>query len=166
MSSDRSSADDMFAADAEGVEQPAEGLRSRIASQAEDRIGRLADDLLENPMINSALQGAFSAREKVGQAQQSAMEALNLPTASDLDKLARRLRSISQRLEEVEDAVDRLDSKLEALTEANRAPASRLTEQLDRLESRIDQLSRDVAAIRTAAPSGGNVTGEPPAVVG
>lgn len=144
----------------------ASGLRARITSQAEDAIGRLADDLLENPMINSALQGAFSAREKVGQAQQSAMEALNLPTASDLDKLARRLRSISQRLEEVEDGVDKVGSKLEAMTEASRTPATKLTEQLDRLESRIDRLARDVAALRNATASGGGVTGEPPAVVG
>jgi DNA repair ATPase RecN len=161
-----SSSSDRFSDDAEGTDQRPGGLRSRIANQAEDTIGRLADDLLENPMINSALQGAFTAREKVGQAQQSAMEALNLPTASDLDKLARRLRSISQRLEEVEDGVDKLGAKLEALTEANRAPAARLTEQLDRLETRIDNLTRDVAALRAQAGSSGGVTGEPPAVVG
>jgi chromosome segregation ATPase len=142
------------------------GFRARIANQAEDTIGRLADDLLENPVINSALQGAFSAREKVGQAQQSAMEALNLPTASDLDKLARRLRSISHRLEEVEDGVDKLGTKLESLGEASRTPATRLGEQLDRLESRIEQLARDVTALRTEGASGGGVTGEPPAVVG
>jgi uncharacterized coiled-coil protein SlyX len=159
-----SSADDRLT-DAEGEDRPA-GLRARITNQAEDAIGRLADDLLENPMINSALQGAFSAREKVGQAQQSAMEALNLPTASDLDKLARRLRSISQRLEEVEDGVDKLGSKLEAMTEASRTPASRLTEQLDRLESRLDRLTSEVQAIRSGASSSGGVTGEPPAVVG
>jgi uncharacterized phage infection (PIP) family protein YhgE len=161
-----SSADDTFTTEGQGTDERPGGLRSRIANQAEDTIGRLADDLLENPMINSALQGAVTAREKVGQAQQSAMEALNLPTASDLDKLARRLRSISQRLEEVEDGVDMLGSKLEAMTEANRAPATRLTEQLDRLESRIDKLSNEIAALRAQAASGGGVTGEPPAVVG
>jgi uncharacterized protein Yka (UPF0111/DUF47 family) len=160
-----SSAEDSYSTNAGGEEQPS-GLRAKIANQAEDAIGRLADDLLENPMINSALQGAFTAREKVGQAQQSAMEALNLPTASDLDKLARRLRSISQRLEEVEDGVDKLGSKLESMTEASRTPATKLTEQLDRLESRIDTLSRDIASLRAAAASGGGVTGEPPAVVG
>src|SRR5919198_1914745 len=127
--------DDIFTAESEDAERRSGGLRSRIANQAEDAIGRLADDLLENPMINSALQGAFSAREKVGQAQQSAMEALNLPTASDLDKLARRLRSMSQRLEDIEDGVDRLGSQIEAMTEANRAPMARLNEQLDRLEA-------------------------------
>src|SRR5436190_24168569 len=133
-----SSANDDLGSD---TERQSPGLRARIANQAEDAIGRLADDPLENPMINSALQDAFTAREKVGQAQQSAMEALNLPTASDLDKLSRRLRSISQRLEEVEDGVDTLGTKLEAMSEASRTPATRLGEQLDRLESRIDQLA-------------------------
>jgi DNA repair ATPase RecN len=157
----------MYGDDAQTTEQPrSAGLRSRIANQAEDTIGRLADDLLENPMINSALQGAFTAREKMGQAQQSAMEALNLPTASDLDKLARRLRSISQRLEEVEDGVDKLGSKLEAQAEASRAPSARLTEQLDRIETKVDNLARDLAGLRAQAASGGGVPGEPPAVVG
>ena len=142
------------------------GLRERITNKAEDAIGRLADDLLDNPVINSALQSALSAGEKVGQAQQSAMEVLNLPTASDLEKLARRLRSISQRLEEVEDGVDKLGTKLEALSEASRTPASRLGEQLDRLESKVEQLARDVKALRAGAGSGGEVAGEPPAVVG
>jgi hypothetical protein len=61
--------------------------------------------------------------------------------------------------------VDKLGTKLEAMTEASRTPASRLTEQLDRLEARIDQLGRDLAAMRTESSSGG-LTGEPPAVVG
>jgi DNA repair ATPase RecN len=149
-----------------GTERQSSGLRARIANQAEDAIGRLADDLLENPVINSALQSALSAREKVGQAQQSAMEALNLPTASDLDKLARRLRSISQRLEEVEDGVDKLGTKLETLSEASRTPATRLGEQLDRLESKVEQLAGDIQALRAGGGSTGGVTGEPPAVVG
>ena len=41
-----------------------QGLRHRIAGQAEDAIGRLADDLIENPVINSALSRApVRARE-------------------------------------------------------------------------------------------------------
>jgi uncharacterized protein Yka (UPF0111/DUF47 family) len=161
-----SSADHSFSAEAENANERPSGLRERITNQAEDTIGRLADDLLENPVINSALERAFSAREKVGQAQQSAMEALNLPTAADLEKLARRVRSISQRLEDVEDGVDRLGTKLETMTEAGRAPATRLSEQLERIESRLDQLARDVAALRSDAGSSGGIAGEPPAVVG
>jgi DNA repair exonuclease SbcCD ATPase subunit len=161
-----SSADDTFSAEAENADERPSGLRARITNQAEDTIGRLADDLLENPVINSALDRAFSAREKMGQAQQSAMEALNLPTAADLEKLARRLRSISQRLEEVEDGVDRLGTKLETMTEASRAPATRVSEQLERVEARLDQLTRDLAAIRRETGSSGGLPGEPPAVVG
>ncbi len=36
------------------------------------------------------------------------MAALNLPSASDIERLERRLRSISQRLEDIEDQVDRV----------------------------------------------------------
>ena len=119
------------------------GLRERLSGQAEDAIGRFADDLLENPVINSALQRALGARDKVAQAQESAMEALNIPSASNLDKIARRLRSISQRLDEMEDGVEKLDRRL-----ASTSDAGKLTERLERIESRLDDLGRDVAALR------------------
>jgi len=140
-----------------------QGLRRRIAGQAEDAIGRLADDLLENPMINSAISRALGAREKVAQAQQSAMDALNLPSASELDKLGRRLRTISQRLEEVEDAVDKIGTRLEALSDESRA-GSKLSEQLGRMEVRLEQLGRDVGALRRDVVREG-IPGEPPAIV-
>jgi hypothetical protein len=140
------------------------GLRKRIAGGAEDAIGRLADDLIENPVINSALSRAFSAREKVAQAQQSAMDALNLPSASELEKLGRRLRTISQRLEEVEDAVDKIGVRMETLGDETRAPGAKISDQLDRIETRLEQLGRDVATLRRSAVSEG-VPGEPPAIV-
>jgi uncharacterized protein Yka (UPF0111/DUF47 family) len=134
----------MTASDA-GADEGPRGLRGRLSGQAEEAIGKLADDLLENPLINSALQTAFGAREKMAQAQETAMEALNLPSASNLDKVARRLRSISQRIEEVEDGVERLERRLEA--NAGKQPA-KLVERLDRIESRLDELGRDLAALR------------------
>jgi CRP-like cAMP-binding protein len=123
------------------------GIRERLTIQAEDAIGRLADDLLENEVINSALQRALGAREKVAQAQESAMEALNLPSASSVDKLARRLRSMSQRLEEIEESVERLDRKLESLTGEAGARAG-MGDRLERVDLRLDDLARDVAALR------------------
>lgn len=159
-----SSADDPLTGDAGSSQEERSGLRARIAGGAEDAIGKLADDLLENPVFNSALTSAFAAREKMAQAQQSAMGALNLPSASDLEKLARRLRSISQRLEEVEDGVETLGAKLDSMSDAADRPARDLGERLDRIESRIDQLARDVAALRREAPAGG-LAGEPPAIV-
>jgi hypothetical protein len=122
------------------------GLRERLSTQAEDAIGKLADDLLENPLINSALQSAFTAREKVAQAQETAMDALNLPSASNLDKLARKLRSISQRLDEIEDGVEKLDRRLDA-TKESQSPV-KLIERLERVDARLDELGRDVAALR------------------
>ena len=140
------------------------GIRKRIAGGAEDAIGRLADDLIENPMVNSALSRAFSVREKAAQAQQSAMDALNLPSASELEKLGRRLRTISQRLEEVEDAVDKIGVRMETLGEETRAPGAKVSDQLDRIEARLEQLGRDVATLRRSAVTEG-VPGEPPAIV-
>jgi DNA repair ATPase RecN len=140
------------------------GLRNRITGQAEDAIGRLADDLIENPVINSALSHAASARERVAQAQQSAMDALNLPSASELEKLGRRLRSISQRLEEVEDAVEKIGMRVEAIADDLRAPGTQLSDQLSRMDARLEQLGRDVGTLRRDVTREG-VAGEPPAIV-
>jgi chromosome segregation ATPase len=123
------------------------GLRDRLSSQAEDTNGRLADVLLETQVINSARPRAFGARELVSQAQESALEALNLPTASSIDKLARRLRSISQRLDDIEDAVERLDRRLETLEDQSRAPLG-MSDRLERVDLRLDDLARDVGALR------------------
>src|SRR4051795_2974038 len=90
-------------------ETPAgEGLRDRLATQGQDALGKLAQDLLENPLVHGALARAFEAREKAAQAQEVAMGALNLPSAADLERLTRRVRSLAQRLEGIEDGVDRL----------------------------------------------------------
>jgi tetrahydromethanopterin S-methyltransferase subunit G len=135
----------------EGYSEEAPGLRRRMASQAEDAIGRIADDLLENPMINSALSGAFTAREKLAQAQQQAMGALNIPSAADVEKIARRLRSVSQRLEELEDGVERVGERIADLKAAARSPAQELAARLDRIEERLDRISEEIAAVRRPA---------------
>jgi archaellum component FlaC len=123
------------------------GLRQRLSNQAEETVGRLADDLLENPVINSALSQAASARERMAQAQEAAMDALNLPSASNLEKLTRRLRSVSQRLEQIEEAVDRLDRRMESVSDAGKGAAD-LSERLDRLDTRLEELGRDLASLR------------------
>src|SRR6185295_17735420 len=50
-----------------------DGLRRRLARSGEDALGKLAQDLLENPLVNGALSRAFEAREKAAQAQEVAM---------------------------------------------------------------------------------------------
>jgi chromosome segregation ATPase len=81
-----------------------DGLRAR----SEQAIGELAQALIENPTLHNAISAAFGAREKAIEAQQAAMSALNLSSATDLERLERRLRSLSQRLEDVEEQIDDL----------------------------------------------------------
>ena len=80
------------------------GLRAR----SEQAIGEFAQVLLDSNVLENAVAAAFGAREKALEAQQAAMSALNLPSAGDVERLERRVRSLSQRLEEVEDQVDRM----------------------------------------------------------
>lgn len=89
----------------------AEGLRAR----SEQAIGEFAQALLDSQVLENAVAAAFGAREKALEAQQAAMSALNLPSAGDVERLERRLRSLSQRLEEVEDQIDRASRDLSSL---------------------------------------------------
>ena len=56
-------------------------------------------------LIAAAVVTVVSSAAPVN-AQQAAMGALNLPSASEVDRLERRLRSLSQRLEAVEEQMD------------------------------------------------------------
>jgi hypothetical protein len=85
-----------------------DGLRAR----SEQAIGELAQALLDSNVLENAVHAAFGAREKALEAQQAAMSALNLPSATDVERLERRLRSFSQRLEELEEQIDELSRNL------------------------------------------------------
>ena len=88
-----------------------DGLRAR----SEQAIGELAQALIDNPTLHNAISAAFGAREKAIEAQQAAMSALNLSSATDVERLERRLRSLSQRLEDAEEQIDDLNRELGAL---------------------------------------------------
>jgi predicted nucleic acid-binding Zn-ribbon protein len=114
-----------------------QSLKGRVTRQGEEAIGKLAQELLENPMVSSALSAAFETRERAMRAQEVAMGALNLPSASDLERLTRRVRSVSQRLEGIEDGLDRLDGRLErsSSTKALEERLASIEATLERLES-------------------------------
>jgi len=124
-----------------------EGLRDRLTRQGEDAIGKLAQDLLENPLVNGAIARAFDAREKAVQAQEVALGALNIPSAADLERLTRRLRSVSQRLEGIEDAVDRLDERLGGL-----GAIMGIDAKLSGIEESLDALGRQVRELHADRP--------------
>jgi TolA-binding protein len=115
----------------------AKGLRERLTTGTEDRLGRALSDLLDNPILTGAIGRAFDARERAVQAQELAMGALNLPSAADIERLTRRLRSLSQRLEGIEDGVDRLSRSL---------TAPKVEARLEKIEGQLGELSRKVDA--------------------
>ncbi len=122
--------------------------RERLTKQGEEALGKLAQDLLENPLVNGAITRVFEAREKAVQAQEAAMGALNLPSAADLERLTRRVRSVSQRLEGIEDGVDKLDDRLAKLSKT-----SDIDTRLSHIESQLDKVVKELTAIHKALPS-------------
>ena len=125
-----------------------QSVRDRLAGQAEEALGKLAQDLLENPLVNSALTRALESREKAAQIQEAAMGALNLPSASDIERLTRRVRSVSQRLEGIEDQLDT------QLADIGRSDAGATAEiQLGEVEARIGHLASEVAGLAAALGS-------------
>ncbi len=115
----------------------AKSLRERLGVNTEERLGRALSDLLENPLLTGAIGRAFDAREKASQAQEVALGALNIPSAADIERLTRRLRSVSHRLEGIEDGVDRLDREL--IPSGVEARLARIEEQLRALIVKLDQ---------------------------
>ena len=129
---------------------PVRSLRDRLGGNAEERLGRALSELLESPLFTGAIGRAFDAREKAAQAQEVALGALNLPSAADIERLTRRIRSLSQRLEAIEDGVERLDTS--RLVE-RRGPVE-LEARLDRVEQQLDGLlgKLDVLLTRIQRP--------------
>jgi hypothetical protein len=126
-----------------------DGLRARLSNRGEDALGRLAQELLESPIVNGALTRAFDAREKAAAAQEVAMGALNLPSAADLEKLTRRVRSVSQRMEGVEDALDRVEQRIEGL-----GGSEALERRLDAIDGQLEALAAQLSALAEAIAPG------------
>jgi chromosome segregation ATPase len=125
-----------------------EDFLDRMSTRAEEALGKVAEELISNSVVNGAITRAFEAREKAVQAQVTAMGALNLPSAADIERVTRRLRSLSQRLEGIEDAIDRLEERVEG------ASRSSERDRLASLEERLDEIGRDLAVVRLAVAPG------------
>jgi division protein CdvB (Snf7/Vps24/ESCRT-III family) len=138
------------------------GLRDRLSRQGEEALGKLAEELVGNPIVAGAVSRAFEAREKAVQAQEATMGALGIPSAADVERLTRRLRSVSQRLEGIEDAVDRLDDRLASIDDQLRSATAGASSDTgaadDAVAGRLDEIARDLAALREAVAPGA----EPP----
>jgi hypothetical protein len=133
----------------------AKSLRDRLGGNTEERLGKALSELLESPLLTGAIGRAFDAREKASQAQEVAMGALNLPSAADIERLTRRLRAVSHRLDGIEDGVDRLDRAL--VPSGVEARLATIEAQLTSLSDKLEQaIARPAAGERSSAsaPSG------------
>jgi hypothetical protein len=90
--------------------------------RGENPLGDLAQILVENPWMHQALHLAFGVRERASEAGTAVIRNLNLPTGQDVDRITRRLRGLSERLEELEDEVDRLSRAVGELRREREAP--------------------------------------------
>jgi chromosome segregation ATPase len=142
-----------------------EGIRDRLSRQGEEALGRLAEELAGNPLVTGAISRAFEAREKAVQAQEAAMGAFGIPSAADIERLTRRLRSVSQRLEGIEDSVDGVDQRLAEikggidrlegrLEEISARTADAESGDLGGVADRLDEIARDLAALRASVAPG------------
>jgi CRP-like cAMP-binding protein len=123
-----------------------ESFVEKLSRQGEEALGKVAEELIANPVVNGAISRAFEAREKAVQAQEAALGALNLPSAADIERVTRRLRSLSQRLEGIEDAIDRLEERVAAVGAG--------PDRMVAIETRLEEIARDLASLRDAvAPS-------------
>ncbi len=123
-------------------------LRERLTTGTEDKLGRALAELFDNPLVTGTIGRAFDARERAAQAQELALSALNIPTAADIERLTRRLRSVSQRLEGIEDGVHRINRALSEGSAERRLAV--MEEQLKVLSSKLSAPGRSSAE---AAPT-------------
>ncbi len=125
-----------------------EKLVERLSRQSEAALGRLAEELVANPVVSGAIAKALDARERAVAAQEAAMGVLGIPSSADVERVTRRLRAVSQRLEGIEDALDRVEAGL----------GSSGGEASGAVERRLAEIGADIAALRKGlAPEG-----EPP----
>ncbi|HEX2128265.1 MAG TPA: hypothetical protein VHF58_03505 [Solirubrobacterales bacterium] len=86
-----------------------------MRARGEEAVADLAQALIDNPLFSSALKSALGAGERAAQAQRSALGALNFASVSDMERVEQRLRSLSGRIEELEDRLDEVTDELAAM---------------------------------------------------
>lgn len=133
------------------MDSGSDSLKDRVARHGEETIGKLAQDLLQHPVVHGTISAVFGARERASRVQEVAMGSLNLPSANDLARLTRRLRSVSQRLEGLEDGLDRVVERLDQL---HASPD--LGARLESIEQLLQRLQRSLGV---TAPGPGADTG-------
>ncbi|HET8976408.1 MAG TPA: hypothetical protein VFN15_07230 [Solirubrobacterales bacterium] len=96
--------------------------RDRSSHRPEGGLAELIQMLLENPWTHQALKMALEARERASSAGKEAMRGVGVPSATDVERIERRLRGVSERLEAVEDQLDALLREVAELRKGSTPP--------------------------------------------
>ncbi|AHH19952.1 hypothetical protein NONO_c51680 [Nocardia nova SH22a] len=80
--------------------------------------------VLGSPVTTELIHRTTDARESVLRAQEVLLATLNLPTATEFSLLHGRVRSVSERLDTIEDQLDELVGQMRALSTTPRGPTS------------------------------------------
>ncbi len=92
-----------------------EGIRDRVQSRGEKAAADIAQALIGSPAFGQAVSAAVAAKDKANEAQKAAMGALNVSSQDSAERLERRIRVLSDRLEESEDRLDRALDEIRVL---------------------------------------------------
>jgi hypothetical protein len=86
----------------------------RLVESGEERIGRLAQQILSNDKFVGAVQNIVSrslaAKGTLDRSLRTALAAINLPSSADLEGLSRKVDDLERLLSSVEGKVDSLIS--------------------------------------------------------
>ncbi len=96
----------------------------------------LLNDVLAHPVTRGAIERTTDARDTALATQEAVLGLLNLPTAAEVERVFQRLRSISQRLELLEDAIDSVGGSISSFA----SNADQLAVLNKRLEEVLEQL--------------------------
>ena len=88
------------------------GIRDRVQDRGTKAASEIAQAVIGSPAFGQAVSAAVAARELAGDAQRAALGALNVSSQDQAERLERRIRVLSERLEEAE---DRLDAALKTI---------------------------------------------------
>ncbi len=87
-------------------------ILKRLYGLGEERLGRLAEELLSNPRVadafSAALQKAFETKGRVDRNIQTVLALLNVPSRADLNRLVTKLEALQGALVNLNLKVDRL----------------------------------------------------------
>lgn len=97
-----------------GATVEGDAILKRLYGFGEERLARLAEELLSNPRfaeaLSRALQSAFATKGKMDRNMQTLLGLLNLPSRTDVNRLLTKLEAIQGSLVNLNLKVDRLMS--------------------------------------------------------